>query len=334
MKVQLDLDRRAQRSLKWYPAAWRERFGDEFVELLTSEYLEQPRSWRRGLNVVVTGMLARSSSVGLTGSMLTVEKQQQMSLAWLGVGSSAFLLFGAMMLSQLAIGWQWEHPYTGGESAAAVLMSVGLGLFTLTALLFFVVTVWPVVKFLVQRAHSRVRLTAGVVAVGLSSLVLGGIHFASYWPGAAGRRGAYTWLLLPRGFASFLWAESMSVTTEWFHPRWLHSLPTTQIIWMFTSPLLVILCIAGAVVVWRDVELAANTLATLIWFGRAAWAALGVMMVGAALWLLDGAQFPYHLPANLYHLGVVDSLSALAMLALLYLGARQLRRFSIRPVAP
>src|SRR5262249_12297330 len=43
--------RRAARLLRWYPAAWQARYGDEFTELLIAEFAERPRSWRRAADV-------------------------------------------------------------------------------------------------------------------------------------------------------------------------------------------------------------------------------------------------------------------------------------------
>ena len=39
------LERRVCRLLRWYPACWRERYGEEFAELLLAELTEQPRRW-------------------------------------------------------------------------------------------------------------------------------------------------------------------------------------------------------------------------------------------------------------------------------------------------
>jgi hypothetical protein len=35
---------RAARLLRWYPRGWRERYGEEFAELLIAELEERPRS--------------------------------------------------------------------------------------------------------------------------------------------------------------------------------------------------------------------------------------------------------------------------------------------------
>jgi hypothetical protein len=52
-------DRRARRLLRWYPKAWRLRYGEEFTELLTADISERPRSWHRTLDVARRGVAAR-----------------------------------------------------------------------------------------------------------------------------------------------------------------------------------------------------------------------------------------------------------------------------------
>jgi len=51
--------RRALGYLRWYPARWRERYGEEFVAHLEDELEEQPVSYVRGLNIVLHGVTAR-----------------------------------------------------------------------------------------------------------------------------------------------------------------------------------------------------------------------------------------------------------------------------------
>jgi hypothetical protein len=52
-------ERRARRLLRWYPKAWRDRYGEEFTELLIDDIGERPRSWSRTLDVARRGMSAR-----------------------------------------------------------------------------------------------------------------------------------------------------------------------------------------------------------------------------------------------------------------------------------
>ena len=50
---------RARGYLRWYPSAWRERYGEEFVAHLESEIEERPASMSRVVNVVLHGVVTR-----------------------------------------------------------------------------------------------------------------------------------------------------------------------------------------------------------------------------------------------------------------------------------
>jgi len=65
-------ERRAARLLRWYPPAWRARYGDEFTELLLAEFAERPRSWRRAGDVARGGLLARLTGAGLSLIVITI----------------------------------------------------------------------------------------------------------------------------------------------------------------------------------------------------------------------------------------------------------------------
>lgn len=51
--------RRAQRYLRWYPAAWRARYGEEFVAHLEDELNEHAFSMSRGLDIALHGVATR-----------------------------------------------------------------------------------------------------------------------------------------------------------------------------------------------------------------------------------------------------------------------------------
>jgi hypothetical protein len=59
-------ERRAGRLVRWYPKAWRRRYGEEFTELLVDDIAERPRSWHRTLDVVRSGLAAQMSQRQLT----------------------------------------------------------------------------------------------------------------------------------------------------------------------------------------------------------------------------------------------------------------------------
>jgi hypothetical protein len=52
-------ERHARRLLRWYPKGWRQRYGDEFTEVLIADIGERPRSRRRTLDIVRRGLAAR-----------------------------------------------------------------------------------------------------------------------------------------------------------------------------------------------------------------------------------------------------------------------------------
>jgi hypothetical protein len=52
---------RAHWYLRWYPSAWRERYGEEFLAQLENEFLERPHAASRTLDIVLHGVLTRFS---------------------------------------------------------------------------------------------------------------------------------------------------------------------------------------------------------------------------------------------------------------------------------
>src|SRR6516164_7924730 len=67
--------RRASRLLRWYPKAWRSRYGEEFAELLIADISERPRSRTRTADVVRGGIVARLAAFGLCGCTLEASAQ-------------------------------------------------------------------------------------------------------------------------------------------------------------------------------------------------------------------------------------------------------------------
>jgi hypothetical protein len=43
--------------LRWYPRAWRARYGEEFTELLLADLAERPRSAARTADVIRGGLV-------------------------------------------------------------------------------------------------------------------------------------------------------------------------------------------------------------------------------------------------------------------------------------
>ena len=60
---------RVARLLRWYPAHWRERYGDEFAAVLASSLSDGKGGLRLSFNVVREGMAARLEEAGFVGRL-------------------------------------------------------------------------------------------------------------------------------------------------------------------------------------------------------------------------------------------------------------------------
>ena len=230
-----DQERRAARLLRWYPPSWRLRYGDEFIELLTSEFSERPASGRRTANVIGSGLLARLTSTGLSSHRLEPAAEVRAGLVSLGCAGAVFIAIGAAMWSQLTIGWQWAAPDTVGTTAAVVVMSGLMAAFVVVALLAAVPVVAAVLgRIFRHQADGLVRPSLLLLAGG-SLLVVGAHHFGNGWPGTGGHPWSHQGLV-PGGVAAFLWASTLSVSSYWAHPAALVGFPPAEVTWMVVSP--------------------------------------------------------------------------------------------------
>jgi hypothetical protein len=75
-RLQAPVERRIARLLRWYPAGWRERYGDEFAALLRDTLEDGRGGLRLWLDVARAGIVARAEDGGrqrlLAGLLLTV----------------------------------------------------------------------------------------------------------------------------------------------------------------------------------------------------------------------------------------------------------------------
>lgn len=302
-------EKRARRLLLWYPRAWRQRYGDEFSELLLADIADWPRSWSRALDVARRGAAAR---LGLGGAVHAGAR-----LAVFVCSASAFVLFGTAIWAQLAIGWQWSRPATPATSAAIVAMSCLLGVFAVLAAVGVAPVLWAVgTRF----ATSRGRGIAGPFALfvaGTAVAVLGARHFAAGWPGTGGHPWAHQHLL-PGRLAALAWAETQSVTSYWAHPAALLGFPPDQLLWMAASPVALVAAVAGGAKVIRRLELSPRVLRFEFALARLACGAMIVFVAAASLWIAAGGTGP----RNLFHVGAIDFAAVAAMAASLLVAVR------------
>ncbi len=295
----------AARLLRWYPAAWRARYGEEFTELLLAEFAERPSSRRRTANVILSGLLARLAGLGLTGFGLSAADQARASLATLGGAAAAFLTFGLAMLAQLAIGWQWAMPHHPATTSGLALMAAGAVLLLVLGLLAAVPVAWGTATVLLRRGTGRGprRRLAGPVAfvlAGGTALVTGAHHFQNAWPGTGGtavHRG-----LVPAGAAAFSWAGTLSVSSYWAHPAALNAFPAPELAWMVLSPLALLGVVGGMAAIVRRQRPSARLLGYQARLAAAAALAMACFLAGAGCWVFGQGSGP----AGLFHAGAVD----------------------------
>lgn len=327
------LARRAHRMLRWYPAPWRARYGEEFTELLIADLTERPHSWRRGADVACSGLLAHLAGAGLTRHPLDPARAARASLATLACSAATFLTFGAAMWAQLTIGWQWTPPIGGPDRVAVIVMSAAILPFAVLAALAAIPVAWTAAA---AAAHGRthgLRRPLMLIAVGVVVLVIGGRHFANGWPGTGGHWWPYQGLV-PGGVAAFAWACTLSVTSYWAHPAALASFPAPELAWMAVSPAAMACLVTGAAQLVRRLELSARVLRYEAWVGSAAGVSMTAFLSGALCWVTEGGPGP----RGLFHTGIIDVAGLAVMTAALLTGWRAVylahRRGAARLTSP
>jgi hypothetical protein len=294
--------------MRAYPKSWRLRYGEEFAELLASEFDEQPDSWRRTVNIVVTGGLTRLAPTGLTGHCLQPVEQTKAGMVSLGCAVAAFLACGMAMWSQLTIGWQWSRPDTMGTTTAMVVMSATVVVFSGLGLLAALPVAGAVAMRFVRGQGCTLLRPTLLFGVGIGLLILGGRHFGNGWPGTGG----HPWAdqgIVPGGMAAFIWASTLSVSSYWMHPGALSSFPTSELVWMAISPMAIFCVVVGAASTVRRLDLSPKALRYESMLGSLATFTMIVFLTGCCLWIVDGGTGP----RDLFHIGVINVIEVAAM---------------------
>jgi hypothetical protein len=302
---------RAGRLLRWYPSAWRARYGEEFTELLIADILERPRSAARTLDVTRGGIVARLADAGLArpptraaGGPGASDRQVRASLVSLGCATAIFLGFGAALWSQLTIGWQWAAPASGPATVATVVTSAAMLAFLALGAAAVLPAACAVAVQAVRRPCGPLTVPAAVFVAAATVLFIGGRHFGNGWPGTGGHRG-----LVPAGLAAFEWATSLSVSAYWAHPAALAAFPAAELAWMAVSPLALAAAVTAAAALVRRAGFPPRLLAFEARLGTVACAVMAVFLAGCSCWVATGGQ------RSLFHAGLID-VAGVAMMAL------------------
>lgn len=312
--------RRAAQLLRWYPRSWRARYGAEFAELLLAEFTEQPRNWRRGIDVAGHGLLARLAGAGLTSRRTPPEQP----LATIGCALATFGALAVAMLAQLATGWQWVSPQSSYVAGATLVMTLAAACIGLIGLAAAVPVIWQVLVA-AGRRDGRVMRPAGLALGCAVALALGAKHFQNSWPGTGGTGAEHG--LVPGGVAAFGWASTLSVTSFWAHPGLLGRFPAAELAWMALSPMAWIVLAGAVVTTVRRLSLPQRMVGYLARLAETACGAGVAFAAGAAMWMLGRSP-----AAGLFRPGLVDGAELLIMMLALAVALTASR--SLRAVRP
>lgn len=166
------LSRRAERLLRWYPLAWRERYGSEFVDLMEQEMADAPRSATRTANIIYKGLKARLSDLGVVGDTVSPANQTRAAVATSFVFVAAFLV---LALHYWSIGMNfWDDG--GIKESFAVTAWLGAatvfaGILCLSVIAWVFSLLWFAGKDLIRHKTKGVATPLAVIVASIVFLV-------------------------------------------------------------------------------------------------------------------------------------------------------------------
>jgi hypothetical protein len=255
---ELNDTRRATRLLRWYPPAWRERYGAEFADHLEQEFADRPVDLRRSVNVAFKGLAARASEVGLSSGAVGPAGQTRAALG------TSFALSGLMAVIALNF-WSWVmlqwsarhyHPIPVDATTGVLTVATGLLLLALVAMVLTVLV--SAVRQIVRRRGRRI--------IGPLVFAMGSVAFLFYalppWlPSMFARyshmfQGGYRWT--HPGPAAYGLASIAKFVTQPWVSMWdpgISGEPTSQAVMNDLAPLAVLVFVVAMAFLTRRVEL-------------------------------------------------------------------------------
>jgi hypothetical protein len=282
--------RRAKRLLNWYPKAWRERYGEEFVDHLEQEFADNPVDFRRSLNIACKGIVARLGDFGFSRTPLSIDGQSRAALAtsFALTALSAVLVLNFWSVAMLQWSARKYHPIP--VSATTGILSVAAALMMLVLVAIVLMVVVSVARQCLQR-RSRKLIGPAILALGSGAVILYAVRplprmFAAY---SHMFQGGFRWT--HPGPAMYGLAYITNSFTQWWVAIWNpgeSGLPTIDTVVNNLVPLAVLLFGLAIATLLRRVELpqfvARFTRATVMLLG----VLTGVAVVTHVAWLAFG----------------------------------------------
>jgi hypothetical protein len=206
----VNLDRRFDRLLRWYPPSWRERYGDGMIALLEDAYAQGAVPWRVRLSLARTGLVERFRASGLVGASTGRSEQLRAGSLLVLCAWSAFVVAGSIFAkfsehwssstpplhrSLASVGY---HIVEGAGAFGAVVVAVA----ALLALPPFIALLRSGGWSSLRRPLHRVAIAGAAIAVLTAALVIWAHALSSH-----DRNGA----LVPYEAAFLFWSAAVVV---------------------------------------------------------------------------------------------------------------------------
>jgi hypothetical protein len=166
-----------ERVLRWYPAAWRRRYGSELAALLEDTYPEGDVPWRCRLSLLQAGLAERLRASGLLGSAAPPPEGARAGSLLVLWAWAVFVMAGTGF-AKLAENWSGAVPAGGAQLpavgydvvygaglAGGVMVLLGAGLCAPSLARLVRARGWQPIRRRVTRAAVVLSITITVVAV-------------------------------------------------------------------------------------------------------------------------------------------------------------------------
>jgi len=334
VNIDYDDSRRAKRLLRWYPSAWRERYGEEFLDHLEQEFAERPHDRGRSINIAYKGLVTRVADAGLSSSTMGTEERGRSALGTSFVLSTLAAIITLNFWSRAMGLWSARKYHPIPVSATAGILTVATA-FLMMVLIAMVVTV--IIFAVRQVVHGRARplLWPSIFAVVSGALLL---YSARWLPRMLEgyshmRQGGLRWTHL--GSTIYAFSQITWELTQRWDQLWGQGsigTPTAMIVVNDLVPVALLVFGVSIALLVRRIELprisARLGLATVTLLG----ALIGVFVLTYLVWLMAGGPMGTHYFVPEGSLAGVIYLIFLALIALLISRSGLLaRRFERTP---
>lgn len=175
-----------RRVLRWYPAAWRERYGNELVDLLSDTYADNPLPTRAWIGIVMAGVNERGREAALIGRVSRREDRIRAG-ALIVLAAWALFIVAGSGFAKYSEHWSAVTPLSDRTVPSIAIVVLQVATFVGVALCGVAALVsWPSFSRLAQHVGARrvfrlVRpaIVAGAISIAATAIIVEVSHHMS-----------------------------------------------------------------------------------------------------------------------------------------------------------